>query len=54
MERVTESRDQQELWDRLTLLLISAPQPEWQDVYSEIVRREIERLMPTPDAEDDE
>ena len=43
--RQGENREQ-EVWDRLTLLLIADPRPGWGDVYSEITRREIERLMP--------
>jgi hypothetical protein len=54
MESAIESRSEQELWDRLTLLLVSDPQPGWRDVYSEIVRREIERLEPAKEVEDDE
>ena len=55
MERCfADSRSEQELWDRLTLLLISYPKSEWQDVFSEIVRREIERLMPSPEAQGDD
>ena len=54
MESAIESRSEQELWDRLTLLLISDPQPAWRDVYAEIVQREIERLAPAKEAEGNE
>ena len=37
---------QQELWDRLVLLLISQPRNGWEAEFRDITRREIERLMP--------
>jgi hypothetical protein len=36
--------DSQEMWDRLTLLLIAQPQEGWELQFEEITRREIERL----------
>jgi len=40
-----------ETWDRLTLLLIAQPRDGWEDVFSEITRREVERLAPHPEQE---
>jgi hypothetical protein len=36
--------DNNELWDRLTLLLITRPLEGWEPEFEEITRREIERL----------
>ncbi len=41
--------DRRETWDRLTLLLIARPYEGWEDTFSEITRREVERLAPYPD-----
>jgi hypothetical protein len=41
--------DSREAWDRLTLLLIARPIEGWEDVYEEIIRREVERLAPHQD-----
>jgi hypothetical protein len=40
--RITYDRD--EVWDRLTLLLITRPLEGWEPEFEEITRREIERL----------
>ena len=37
---------QQEMWDRLVLLLISRPRDGWETEFRAITRREIERLAP--------
>lgn len=34
----------QEIWDRLVLLLITEPRKGWEREFTEITRREIERL----------
>jgi hypothetical protein len=36
--------DSREVWDRLTLLLITTPREGWETEFEEITRREIERL----------
>lgn len=41
--------DRRETWDRLTLLLIARPAEGWEETFSEITRREVERLAPHPD-----
>ena len=41
-----KSGKQQEIWDRLVLLLISRPLEGWEAEFSAITRREIERLSP--------
>jgi hypothetical protein len=49
--------DKTELWDRLTLLLITNPRYGWETEFDEITRREIERLRvsaPEPEASEDE
>ena len=38
--------DKNEIWDRLTLLLIARPSEGWEDTFTEITRREVERLAP--------
>ncbi len=44
--------DRSELWDRLTLLLITNPREGWELEFEEITRREIERLrVPDPEPE---
>jgi hypothetical protein len=40
--------DKNEIWDRLTLLLIAQPSEGWEDIFAEITRREVERLAPHP------
>ena len=40
--------DKNEIWDRLTLLLIAQPSEGWEDLFTEITRREVERLAPHP------
>jgi hypothetical protein len=44
-----ERQDATETWDRLTLLLISKPREGWDDTFTEITRREVERLAPHPE-----
>ena len=41
--------DSHEMWDRLTLLLITQPLEGWKAEFEEITRREIERLAPPAD-----
>jgi hypothetical protein len=44
--------DRGELWDRLTLLLITSAREGWELEFEEITRREIERLcVPDPEPE---
>jgi hypothetical protein len=44
--------DKNEIWDRLTLLLIARPSEGWEDTFTEITRREVERLAPHPRQEE--
>lgn len=44
--------DRRETWDRLTLLLIARPYEGWEETFSEITRREVERLAPRPRQEE--
>ena len=44
--------DNREAWDRLVLLLIAQPREGWEDTYTEITRREVERLAPRPTQEE--
>jgi hypothetical protein len=51
------THDRNELWDRLTLLLIASPRKGWELEFEEISRREIERLRvpdPEPETSEDE
>jgi hypothetical protein len=41
--------DNREAWDRLVLLLIAQPREGWEDTWTEITRREVERLAPHPE-----
>jgi hypothetical protein len=44
----TTCTTREETWDRLVLLLIAQPRNGWEEVFSEITRREVKRLAPHP------
>jgi hypothetical protein len=50
MDTDSQTTRLRETWDRLVLLLISAPREGWELEFEEITRREIERLA-VPDEE---
>jgi len=56
MEMCPTARDKAlETWDRLVLLVIAQPIEGWESEYTQIKRREIERLaVPAVPVEDDE
>jgi len=44
----------QEFWDWLVLLLIAEPRAGWEREFAEITRREIERLAPLSNGEEND
>jgi hypothetical protein len=47
------THDSREVWDRLTLLLITRPLEGWEPEFEEITRREIERLAVPPEQQEE-
>jgi hypothetical protein len=47
-------RESLETWDRLFLLLIAQPLTGWEDVFAQLTRREIARLVGPVEQDSDE